>query len=149
VINVLTAAALLGAAGAAAAAEPGRPPEREKAIVLYVTKSIGAKKHLGQAPLAFGLRLQQSSPIDFRRYNDLFDLRYAPGVRTTLSSSGALMYDSYESMSADSWKTPWPYIVGALLIGGGLCLAEELICEDDDDDDSEYTPPTPNTPSDR
>jgi hypothetical protein len=146
VINVLTAAALLGAAGAAAAAEPGRPPEREKAIVLYVTKSIGAKKHLGQAPLAFGLRLQQSSPIDFRRSHDLFDLRYAPGVRTTLSSSGALMYDS---MSEESWRTPWPYFGLALIVAGGLCLAEELICEDDSDDDSEYTPPTPNTPSDR
>lgn len=144
---VLSAAAMLGfASSLACAAEPSRQFEREKVLMLYVTKSFGGTRHGAQAPLALGLRLQQSSPLDFHRTLDVFDFRFALGGRTTLSSGGALMFDS---LGPDYWDSPYPWIFGGLgLALGASCATGNWPCEDSGESstNTETPGPTPGSP---
>jgi hypothetical protein len=145
--------ALLAAASTAAA-----EPPREKALMLYFSKSFGGTHARSSAPLAFGLRLQQSSPFDGRAFA-LIDARYslagpralAFGGIPVLSLGGEDAHDDADS-SGDSSGTfrgfakdhpGWTAvaIVGALL--GGACLAAWGICEDPENDpepDPTYPP---------
>jgi hypothetical protein len=122
--------------GLAVAAEPallGAPGanERDKAVMLYVTKSFGGTARRPSAPLAFGLRYQQSSTYDVTRTYPLMDLRYSLGGRRTVALGGALMLDSSADSSAGpSWDNPWLYVGAAAGLAAALCALEEVLCED-------------------
>jgi hypothetical protein len=122
-------------AGTAAAVEPamlGAPGanERDKAVMLYFTKSFGGTARRPSAPLAFGLRYQQSPMYDMARAYPLMDLRYSLGGRKTAALGGALMFDtSIESSADNSWDNPWLYVGAAAGLAAALCLMEEVLCE--------------------
>lgn len=123
-------------AGLAAGAEPamlGVPGanERDKAVMLYFTKSFGGTERKRRAPLAFGLRYQQSPTYDMSRAYPLMDLRYSIGGRKTVALGGALMLDSSIDSSADnSWDNPWLYVGAAAGLAAALCALEQVLCED-------------------
>ncbi|MEO8063835.1 MAG: hypothetical protein ABI821_13925 [Pseudomonadota bacterium] len=149
---VLIVSALLAAASVAAA-----EPPREKALMLYFSKSFGGTGNRAPAPLAFGLRLQQSSPFDGRSFA-LVDARYSFGGTHTLGFGGIPLLSLGEEDGADADSSGdssgafrgfarehpgWTAaaIVGALL--GGACLAAWGICEDSEDEaegEPTYTP---------
>jgi hypothetical protein len=121
--------------GLAAGAEPaltGAPGanERDKAVMLYVTKSFGGNARRPDAPLAFGLRYQESSTYDLARTYPLMDLRYSLGGRKTVALGGALMLDSLDSSTEGSWRNPWLYVGAAAGLAVMLCALEEVFCED-------------------
>jgi hypothetical protein len=122
-------------AGLAAGTEPvmlGAPgtTERDKAVMLYFTKSFGGTERKARTPLAFGFRYQQSPMYDMSRAYPLMDLRYSIGGRKTVSLGGALMLDSSIDSSADnSWDNPWLYVGAAAGLAAALCALEEVLCE--------------------
>jgi hypothetical protein len=126
----------LAISGLAAGAEPamfGAPGAngRDKAVMLYITKSFGGTARLPRTPLAFGLRYQQSPTYDMSRVYPLMDLRYSLGGRKTVALGGALMLDSSIDSSADnSWDNPWLYVGAAAGLAAALCALEEVLCED-------------------
>jgi hypothetical protein len=126
------------------AAEPGQPIEREKAVMLYFTKSFGSDQRNNRAPLAFGLRLQQSSTSGAMRPIALMDARYSFGGRKTFALGGFPAFDSTNessdgsstsstTSSADmSQKHPgWTTAMIVLAVFGGMCLTETWVCEGD------------------
>ncbi|MBC8026403.1 MAG: hypothetical protein H7Y89_10450 [Steroidobacteraceae bacterium] len=123
-------------AGLAAGAEPamlGAPGahERDKAVMLYFTKSFGGTARQPRTPLAFGLRYQQSPAYDMSRVYPLMDLRYSLGGRKTVALGGALMLDSsIDSSAGPSWDNPWLYVGAAAGLAAALCALEEVLCED-------------------
>jgi hypothetical protein len=152
-VRVLLMVSALLAAASAAAAEP----PREKALMLYFSKSFGGTHDRSSAPLAFGLRLQQSSPFDGRAVA-LVDARYSFAGPRALAFGGipVLSLGGEDDADADSsgdssgafrgfakdhpgWTAV--AIVGALL--GGACLAAWVVCEDPEKDperDPTYPP---------
>jgi hypothetical protein len=139
--RVFTVAALLAACTRfAAAAEPweSREHPRERAVMLYFTKSFGAQRRM-DTPLQFGLRWQQSTTQVGSVPAELFGLRFNSLGQRGLSTGGAMILrldsmkdedqDGNVDSSWDSWSEPTFYVVGVLALAGALCLAEEVICE--------------------
>lgn len=136
------------------AAEPGQPAEREKAVMLYFTKTFGSDQKQNRAPLAFGLKLQQSSVFDTAHSMSLFDARYSLGGHRSFAIAGLNAFESSGESSESSQGPSWasfrkrPYVTG-LLIGVSLigisCGTKNWPCKSN----SRYTEPeleTPNTP---
>lgn len=137
------AAALMGAATFASSAEPVQPPERERALMLYFSKTFGSEQKQNRSPLQFGLRLQQSSPFDTARPVALLDARYSLGGRRTFALAGLNAFESAEDSSGDSsgessvsseniWKEH-PYLTTTavvLAVLGIMCASKEILCED-------------------
>ena len=156
--TVCILSALLMAA-TAAAAEPQRESPRDKALMIYFSKSFGGTNGRAPSPLAFGLRLQQSSPFDAGRAVALVDARHRLGGSRTLSFGGVPVFSlggergsSAESNDASgsigAANPGWTAAMIVVAVLGGMCLAEWGICEDDKDPspDSPGTPgPTPGT----
>lgn len=157
--SVLILSALL-AATTVAAAEPQHESPRDKALMLYFSKSFGATQRQARTPLQFGLRLQQSSPFDNGRALALVDARFQLGGPRVLAFAGvpALSLgntgDEDEGSSSDmsgairgfgSRHPGWTIamIVGSVL--AGACLAEWGICEEDEPEESEGEPTYPTT----
>jgi hypothetical protein len=124
------------------AADPGQPVEREKAVMLYFTKSFGSDQKQNREPLAFGLRLQQSSPFNSTRTVALMDARYAFGGRKTFALAGFPAFDSTQGSSDESstsstvssadmsHKHPgWTVAMIVLAVAGIMCATETGICE--------------------
>lgn len=146
--SLLAAVSGLCIAGVAAAAEPvwpgaPRATERDKAVMLYFTKSFGGTERRQKTPLAFGLRYQQTSVIDASAVYPLMDVRYSLGGRKTVALGGALMLDSLDSSTDGSWRNPWLYVSVAAGLAVLLCAAEEVFCEDSP---RRYESPPPTTP---
>jgi hypothetical protein len=140
--RVLTAATLLAACTQfAAAAEPwnARENPRDRAVTLYFTKSFAASRREAR-PLQFGLSWQQQGSIEGAPPAELLGLRFDSRGRKALSMGGAMILrlDSMKDengnekvdSSWDSWNEWTFYVLGTLALAGALCLAEELICED-------------------
>jgi hypothetical protein len=159
-LSVLLLSALLCAASASAA-DAQRESPRDKALMLYFSKSFGSKSD-GLTPLAFGLRLQQSSPFDTGHSVALIDARYWLGGPRILALGGvpALSFgnDRDEEEEAGSsgdvsgamtnfGKRHPGWTIGLIFAAvlGGACLAEWGVCEDDDEQGPEYVPPGTNT----
>jgi hypothetical protein len=160
-VLALLVSALLGAA-TASAADLARESPREKALMLYFSKSIGGYRS-ARSPLAFGLRLQQSSPFDTGRALALVDARFRLGGPRVLAlagvpalSLGRTGEEEDDGSSGDlsgairgfgSRHPGWTIamIVGSVL--AGACLAEWGICEDDPNPSSPYEPPAPTGPT--
>jgi hypothetical protein len=147
--TVLILSALLMAA-TAAAAEPQRESPRDKALMFYFSKSFGGTKGHAPVPLAFGLRLQQSSPFDAGRAVALVDARQWLGGPRTLAFGGVPFFSlggedgssaesSAASASIGSENPGWTAAMIVAAVLAGMCLAESVICEDDDE--PEYSPP--------
>jgi hypothetical protein len=137
--KAILCASLVGCAATAPAfAGENDTAIRDKAVMLYFTKSIGAKAD--KQPLAFGLRLDNTMRFDATRKVTMFDARYSLGGRRTLSALGLSMFDSsleknrwfaaYQG-SSDGNKALW-WGGAALLLIGGSCAAGEWPCEDND-----------------
>jgi hypothetical protein len=154
---------LLGAASAASAIEPLREAPREKALMLYFSKSFGGPAKRLDAPMNFGLRLQQSAAFDAARPLSLVDMRYSLDGRGTLALAGvsavSLKLALGEEEGADSsgnsssasteisirhpgWTAAG--IVAALF--AGACSFEWGICEDDKKEYSRTETPGPTGP---
>jgi hypothetical protein len=135
-------AALTGAGTLASAAEPGHPAERERAVMLYFTKSFGSDQKQNRSPLAFGLRLQQSSPFDTSRQIALLDASYSLGGRKAFALGGLDAFESTSKSSDDSsgessvssesvWKEH-PYLTTAavaLVVLGVMCGTKKILCK--------------------
>lgn len=143
---------MTGLSGFAVATDAPRPFDDKPAAMLYFHKALGAGHAKRDRPLAFGLRLQrdfQPQSISWERTAirapvALLDYRYSLGGRSTLSSGGALMFDSYDESSASVGAHPiLKYSLIGLAILAGLCATETWICEDDNDG---YTPPGDDSP---
>ncbi len=146
--SLLAALSGLCIAGVAAGTEPVRSDapganERDKAVMLYFTKSFGGTEQRQQTPLAFGLRYQQTSVIDVSHVYPLMDVRYSLGGRKTVALGGALMLDSLDSSTEGSWRNPWLYVSAAAGLAVMLCALKEVFCEDGP---RRYETPTPTTP---
>lgn len=155
--SVLILSALLAATTVAAADPPHETP-RDKALMLYFSKSFGSTQRQARTPFAFGLRLQQSAPFDSARSFALVDARYSPGGTRLLAfagvpalSLGSSEDDSSGDLSAGSsgqssvliGKHPgWTAVMVAVAVLGGACLFELGICEDDK---RPYESPAPTT----
>ena len=134
------------------AAEPGQPAGREKAVMLYFTKSFGSDQKQNRAPLAFGLKLQQSSVFDTSHTMALFDARYSLGGRKSFAVAGLNAFESSgessESSQGPSWESfeKHPYITTTVIVFsliGISCATENWPCKGS----SRYTElETPNTP---
>jgi hypothetical protein len=141
-LAVFACAALMGAGTLASAAEPNQPAEREKAVMLYFSKSFGSDQRHNRSPLAFGLRLQQSSPFDTSHSIAVFDARYSLGGRKTLALAGLNAFESTSDSSQESsgessvssdniWKEH-PYLTSTavvLAVLGLMCATETGLCE--------------------
>ncbi len=125
-----------------AVAEPQTAAPREKAVMLYFTKSFGSEQQQNRSPLAFGLRLQQSASFDATRPIALLDARYSLGGRKTFALAGLNAFESTNDSSQESsgqssvssdniWKEH-PYLTSVavvLAVLGIMCGTETLICE--------------------
>ena len=151
---LIVCAALLSAGAFASAAEPGQPAEREKAVMLYFSKSFGSDQKQNRSPLAFGLRLQQSSPFDTSRSIAVFDARYSLGGRKTFAFAGLNAFESTSessqkssgesSVSSDNIWREHPYLTTTavvLAVLGLMCATETGICESSGYRRSELEPP--------
>jgi hypothetical protein len=126
-------AVLAGAATMAGAAEPPAADVRDRAVMLYVSKSFGSLQRQNRTPLAFGLRLQQSSPFASNLTVPLLDMRYSLGGRKTLLAGGAVALDSGSmegSSDEDSFKEPWFWVIFGTLTLGTLCVTNTFVCEE-------------------
>jgi hypothetical protein len=151
--KALILSALLAAATGASAAEYGRESPRDKAVMLYFSKSFGGTKSHAPAPLAFGLRLQQSSPFEPARAVALIDARHWLGGRGALAFGGvpvlSLGEDGSSGQSSDASASVgrehpgWTAAMIVVAVLGGMCLAEWGICEDDDPEYSGTESPGP------
>jgi hypothetical protein len=160
VVPVLLLSALLGAASASAA-DAQRESPREKALMLYFSKSFGGTSD-ARMPLAFGLRLQQSSSFDTGHAVALVDARYWLGGPRILALGGvpALSFgndrdeeeeeetgssgDLSGAVTGFGKRHPgWTIAAIFAAVLGGACLAEWGVCEDDPRD-PEYVPPGTN-----
>lgn len=141
-LALIACAALMSAATVAAAAETGQPAGRETAVMLYFSKSFGSDQKQNRSPLAFGLRLQQSSPFDVTQSIAVFDARYSLGGRKTLAFAGLNAFESTSgssqessgesSASSDTVLQDHPYLTGAavaLAVLGIMCATRNLVCE--------------------
>ena len=155
--SVLLLSALL-AATTAAAADPRVDSPRDNALMLYFSKSFGTG-HASTAPLAFGLRLQQSSPFDNGRALALVDARFRLGGPRVLAlagvpalSLGRTGEEEDDGSSGDmsgairGFASRHPGWTIAMIVGSvlaGACLAEWGICEEDSGPEREppYEPP--------
>ncbi len=146
--STLTVAAMLAVAAQSASAAPNAD-EREGALMLYFSKSFGGGQDRGSAPLAFGLRLAQVSTVDATPRASMLDASLSLSGRTTLKAMGMPMFDSalpdrrwFSSFASSGGIPTWgKWMLGAALMGGGMCLAEWVFCEDSDsEEDSTYTP---------
>lgn len=161
-IRIVIACLLLGVATSVSAIEPAQQAPREKALMLYFSKSFGGPARQIDAPLNFGLRLQQSSSFDASRALSLVDLRYSLDGRGTLAfaSVPALSLQlslgeeegkdsSGESSSASttiSTRHPgWTAVAIVAALFAGACSFEWGVCEGDDKKD--YETPAPTTPT--
>ena len=121
---------------------PGQPVEREKAVMLYFTKSFGSDQKQNRSPLAFGFKLQQSSLFGTTRPIELLDARYSLNGRKTFALGGLNAFDSANDSSNDSsgestasssklWTEHpgWTAAMVALAVLGAMCATETLICE--------------------
>ena len=161
--RVLTAAALFAAcASQSPAAEPWSGGDREKAVMLYFSKSFGEHEPR-RYPLALGLRLQQSSVVEQRQRVDLFDVSLTGKTRLSLLN-GALRLDAFEpnnkekSSEDKSWDSSSAepesseehrgMVVTFSILGviGAACAFEVGICRSDDGSESTSETPTPSTP---
>ena len=121
--RVVLLSVLLTGASAAPASEPLQPPLREKALMVYFSKSFGGTQRQNRQPLAFGLRLQQTTPFDVSRAVSLLDMRYSLGGRKALLAADVLLLDSSSSghsLGVESWKEHWGLAVG---VGVGVVVA--------------------------
>jgi hypothetical protein len=144
--RIAIAAVLLVGITGIASAQPPFQQEREAAVMLYVSKAFGGSARAPSSPLALGLRVDQTSTLAYTPGLAMFDARLSLSGRTTLSTMGMPLFDS--SLTGRRWFAsfgssgvpPWgSYLITAGLIGGGMCLAEWLICEDSSsDDDTDY-----------
>lgn len=147
-MSTLIAAAALATLAQTAAAAPDSN-EREGAVMLYFTKSFGSPRHEA-APLAFGLRLAQVSTVDAMPRVSMLDARLSLSGRTTLDAMGLSMFDSslqdrrwFSSFASSGGIPDWgQWAIGAALVGGGMCLAEWIFCEDSGSEGPgpDYTP---------
>jgi hypothetical protein len=145
--SILLLSALL-AATTVSAAETGRAAPREQALMLYFSKSLGGNQRHATAPLAFGLRLQQSSPFGSSHAVALVDARYWLGGSRVLAFAGVPAFsgseDEDEGSSGSSGGSSgglgrfigehpgWSAVMIAAALFGGACILELGICEDDD-----------------
>jgi hypothetical protein len=83
----------------ALAAEPGQPSMREKSVMLYFTKSFGSDQKQNRAPLALGLRLQQSAPFDTTQSIALLDARYSLDGHKSFALAGLNAFESSHESS--------------------------------------------------
>jgi hypothetical protein len=124
--------------------------------MLYFSKSLGGKRSHAGTPLAFGLRLQQSSALDTSHAVALVDARYWLGGPRILALVGvpALSLGSSEKEGSSGGSSGgssvfrrnhpgWTAVMIAAALLGGACLAELGICEDDPERSPEYVPPGP------
>lgn len=140
---LIVCTALVSVATPASAAEPLSAPERDKQLMLYFAKSFGSTQRQNRMPFTYGLKLQQSSPLDFRRTIDVVHLRLSGAGRSSLLLAGTLSFDSTgessQDSSDDSSNVAWSMkhkgmtitLVGLGLIGLA-CLAKWQICESSD-----------------
>lgn len=146
-VSTLTVAALLAVAAQSAAAAPSSN-EREGAVMLYFTKSFGGGERHASAPLAFGLRLAQVSTVDAMPRASMLDASLSLSGRTTLKAMGMPMFDSalenrrwFSSFGSSGGIPVWgQWMLGAAMVGGGMCLAEWVFCESSDSDGETSTP---------
>jgi hypothetical protein len=123
------------------AAETARPEAREKAVMLYFTKSFGSDQKRNRTPLAFGIKLQQSAPFGATRPIALLDARYSLSGRKTFALAG-LNLDSATGSSDESSTSSttssatlshehpgWTVAMIALAVLGTACATETLLCE--------------------
>jgi hypothetical protein len=134
----LAGVALVAAtAASAAAAEPWAQPGRDKAVMLYFSKTFGPGS---RGPGELGLRWQQSAPHYSGPATELLALRFTSQGHRALSAAGAMVLrldsmkdedgDGEVDSSFDSWSKPTFVVVGILAVAGGLCIAKELICKE-------------------
>lgn len=157
-LSVLTVAAALAAiAQSAVAAGPWATARNDRAVMLYFHKTFGAAAR-GPAPLEIGLRWQQPALHASAAPTELIGLRFSSLGHKALSAGGSLVMrlDSMKdedgdgkpdsSFDWDSWTKRTYIVVGILAVAGGLCLAKEVICEENRR--RQYSPePTPNVPA--
>ena len=154
--TILIPAVLATATALAAAAPPGPPTSTsDRALMVYFSKSFGPRTGGSRTPLAFGLRLQQSTFFDASRAYPLIDARYSLSGRRTLAVGGMLAFDSFEGIPGErnSWTSSdasaehpgWLWFGIGLGALGLACAAQWGICQDDDGDG--YDAPVPNTPT--
>lgn len=140
--TILALALLTAATGASADMPvPGAAPEQNRAVMFYFTKSFGSDQKQNRTPLAFGLRLQQSSPFDAAQTVALADARYSFGGRKTFALAGFPAFDSTQGSSDESstssttssadmsHKHPgWTVTMIVLAVAGAMCATENYIC---------------------
>lgn len=135
---VLAVAMLLTAiAQSAAAAEPWAESPRDKAVMLYFTKTFGAPQRK-EMPLQFGLRWQQGSMLADVAPTELIGLRFNSLGHRGLSAGGAMILrldsmkdedqDGNVDSSWDSMSELTIYLVGVLGVAAVLCATEIGIC---------------------
>ena len=137
-IHLLLASALsVVAASAGQAAEPLTPPAREKALMLYFSKSFGGSDRQARNPLAFGLRLQESTLSDAARSVPLLDLRYSLDGRAMLIAADVLRWDPSDSSDDPESSMPssagqhWGiYVAAGIGVLAVACATHVGICED-------------------
>ena len=64
-LALIACAALMSVGTGASAAEPTRPAEREKGVMLYFTKSFGSNQQT--EPVAAGVRVEAATVVAVRR----------------------------------------------------------------------------------
>jgi hypothetical protein len=122
------------------AGESGRQPASEKALMVYMSVPMGPSARGKQEALSFGLRLQQSTPMNWQRPVPLMDFRLRLDGRKTLQGVGVMMLDSFDSGGGSFSGRPWLLALTAAGAGAALaCLLSVGIC-DGGDDEYEYTP---------
>lgn len=142
-LAVIACAALMSAGTLLSAAEPGQPAGRERAVMLYFSKTFGSSQQQNRAPLEFGLRLQQSSPFLDNEQIPLLDARFSLDGRKQMLFGGLNAFDTKTkkvdidpdgegSSSEGSWIARHKVVTGVLatlIVVGGLCGARKVICE--------------------
>jgi hypothetical protein len=141
-LALIACAALMSAGTAVSSAEPEQPAGRERAVMLYFSKSLGGSQRQNHAPLAFGLRLQQSSPFQDNQQVSLLDARVSLDGRKQMLFGGLNAFDSKKDIDIDAdgtgsssegaWFREHKLMTGllaTLIVVGGLCGARTVICE--------------------
>lgn len=142
IVTFAVAAFLVATAASAGPVQASGAPEQNRAVMLYFAKSFGGSGARERQPLAFGLRFQQTSPLDVNRQVSFLDARYSLGGRRQLLMAGLNAFDSSAeggssgasgtSSGAMSEQHPgWTAAAIVLAVLGGMCGFELGLCEHD------------------